>query len=225
MYKRQILGYLTIAGTNLRNPDKIKECLGKSEFAARQLLNIVNDVLDISAIESGKMKIANEVFNIRELISGITSIFHTQASDKGVNFHVFLSDLTEEELMGDQFRLNQVLLNILSNAVKFTPEGGRVTLSIQQQSADDQRVYLQFRIKDSGIGMPKGYESWLFQPFEQQDATTAQRFGGTGLGLSITKNLVSMMKGTIDVKSEEGQGSLFTVNLSFGCLLYTSRCV
>lgn len=211
-----ILGYLTIAGTNLRNPDKMKECLGKSEFAARQLLNIVNDVLDISAIESGKMKIANEVFNIRELISGITSIFHTQASDKGVNFHVFLSDLTEEELMGDQFRLNQVLLNILSNAVKFTPEGGRVTLSIQQQSADDQRVYLQFRIKDSGIGMPKGYESWLFQPFEQQDATTAQRFGGTGLGLSITKNLVSMMKGTIDVKSEEGQGSLFTVNLSFG---------
>ncbi|WP_343250195.1 transporter substrate-binding domain-containing protein [Diplocloster hominis] len=211
-----ILGYLTIAGSNLQNQDKMKDCLNKSEFAARQLLNIVNDVLDISAIESGKMKIANKVFNIRELLSGITSIFHTQASQKGVDFRVRISDLTEEELVGDQFRLNQILMNILSNAVKFTPEGGRVTLSIQQQSADDHSVYLQFRIKDSGIGMPKGYESWLFQPFEQQDATTAQKFGGTGLGLSITKNLIAMMNGTVDVKSEEGQGSLFTVNLSFG---------
>lgn len=211
-----ILGYLTIAVSNLQNPDKTKDCLDKSEFAARQLLNIVNDVLDISAIESGKMKIASEVFNIRELLSGITSIFHTQASKKGVNFRVRLSDLTEEELVGDQFRLNQILMNILSNAVKFTPEGGQVTLSILQQSADDQKVYLQFRIKDSGIGMPKGYESWLFKPFEQQNASTAQKFGGTGLGLSITKNLISMMNGTVDVKSEEGQGSLFTVNLSFG---------
>ena len=95
-----ILGYLTIAVSNLQNPDKTKDCLDKSEFAARQLLNIVNDVLDISAIESGKMKIASEVFNIRELLSGITSIFHTQASKKGVNFRVRLSDLTEEELVG-----------------------------------------------------------------------------------------------------------------------------
>lgn len=210
-----IIGYLTIAAASLDNPPKAEECLKKSDFAAHQLLNIVNDVLDISAIESGKMKIAHEEFNMKELLSGITSIFHSQAVDKGVDLQVRLSDLTEENLIGDQFRLNQILLNLLSNAVKFTSTGGRVTFRIQQKTLDAGRAYLQFEVEDTGIGMSEDYKKRLFQPFEQQDAATARKFGGTGLGLSITKNLVSMMNGTIDVKSEEGKGTLFTVNLSF----------
>lgn len=210
-----IIGYMTIAEHELDNPDKIGEYLNKSEFAAHQLLNIVNDVLDISAIESGKMRIAHEEFNIKQLLSGITSIFYTQASEKGVTFRIRMNGLTEEKLVGDQFRLNQILMNLLSNAVKFTPRGGQVTLVIVQKTVLNRRVYLQFEVRDTGIGMSEEYRTRAFLPFEQQDASTARKFGGTGLGLSITKNLVVMMNGTIGVKSEEGRGTCFTVNLSF----------
>lgn len=210
-----IIGYITIAASNLNHPEKTGECLKKSEFAAHQLLSIINDVLDISAIENGKMKIAHEVFNIRQLLSGLTSIFHTQAEAKGVRFRIRLNGLSEENLIGDQFRLNQILMNLLSNAVKFTSAGGQVTLTIFQETVNEGRVYLQFKIADTGIGMSEEYKTRLFQPFEQQDASTAQKYGGTGLGLSITKNLVTMMNGTIDVRSKEGRGTLFIVNLSF----------
>lgn len=216
-----IIGYLTIAGSNLDHKQKAEECLKKSEFAAQQLLNIVNDVLDISAIESGKMKIAREEFNIRQLLSGITSIFRAQAEEKGIKFLVYLKDLTEENMIGDQFRVNQILLNLLSNAVKFTMEGGQVTFTILQKSIVNQCVYLQFVVDDTGIGMSESYKKRMFLPFEQQDASTARKFGGTGLGLSITKNLISMMNGSIDVQSQEGTGTRFTVNLSFGI---TDQC-
>lgn len=209
-----IIGYVNIAASNLNNPDKAGECLNKSGFAARQLLNIVNDVLDISAMESGKMKIAYEEFNIKQLLTGITSIFHAQAAHKGVQFHVHLNKLMEENLIGDQFRLNQILMNLLSNAVKFTPKGGCVTLTIFQKAVVGKSVYLQFEVEDTGIGMSEDYKKRLFQPFEQQDASTARKFGGTGLGLSITHNLVSMMNGTINVRTQEGKGTKFVVNLS-----------
>lgn len=210
-----IIGYLTIAKSNLQHPAKEQECLEKSEFAAHHLLNIINDVLDISAIESGRMKIAHEVFDIRQLLSGITSIFHNQAKEKKVEFYVGLHGLTEEHLVGDQLRLNQILMNLLSNAVKFTPAGGNVIFKITQKNLAGKKVYLQIEVRDTGIGMSEEYKKRLFRPFEQQDALTAQKFGGTGLGLSITKNLVTMMAGTIDVESEEGKGTAFTVNLSF----------
>lgn len=211
-----IIGYLNIAASNLDSREKAGECLKKSEFAAHQLLNIVNDVLDISAIESGKMKIAMEEFNLRQLLSGITSMFRTQAEEKGVKFSVYLKDLTEENLIGDQFRVNQILLNLLSNAVKFTLPGGQVKFTILQKGVVEQNVYVQFLIDDTGIGMSESYKKHMFLPFEQQDASTARKFGGTGLGLSITKNLVSMMNGSMDVQSQEGEGTCFKVNLSFG---------
>lgn len=218
-----IIGYMTIAKSNIYNPVKQKECLEKSEFAAHHLLSIINDVLDISAIESGKMKIAHEHFNIKQLLAGITSIFHTQAREKEVEFCVKLDNLTEENLIGDQMRLNQILMNLLSNAVKFTPSGGHVTLSISQKTLHEEKVYLKIEVADTGIGISEKYKARIFQPFEQQDVSTAQRFGGTGLGLSITKNLIAMMEGTINVTSEEGKGTVFTVNLSFEAVKGTDR--
>lgn len=210
-----IIGYLSIARTCLDNKDKEQDCLAKSEFAAHHLLDIINDVLDISAIESGRMKLANVPFNLRHVLAGITSIFYAQAHEKDVNFRIDIKNLTEENLIGDSLRLNQILMNLLSNAIKFTPRGGNVTLIMNQKTIIDNRVHLQMIVKDTGIGISEDYKKRIFTPFEQQDASTARRFGGTGLGLSITKNLITMMNGTIDMDSKEGEGTDFTVGLSF----------
>lgn len=243
-----IIGYLTLARSGLEETDAARDgepqaevtasgktaadaarssktlsYLEKSDFAAHQLLKLINEVLDLSAIESGKMKIAHEEFNIRLLISGLTSVFHTQAAQKNVKFRVKLNGLSEEILTGDELRLNQILMNLLANAVKFTPSGGKVIFTVIQKAVAGDSVYLQFIVEDTGIGMSRDYKERLFQPFEQQDAGTAQKFGGTGLGLSIAKNLVSMMDGTIEVWSEEGIGTRFTVNLAFDAVRDLSR--
>lgn len=211
-----IIGYLSIASSNISNPTKVQDCLMKSELAAHHLLSIINDVLDISAIESGQMKIAQEAFDLKELLTEVAAIFYAQANNKEVRFDVALENLTQECLVGDQLRLKQILMNLLSNAVKFTQKGGRIHLLVSQKNIIGGKVHLQVEVSDTGIGMSEEYKKRLFMPFEQQDATTARKFGGTGLGLSITKNLITMMNGTISVKSEEEKGTCFKVSLSFG---------
>lgn len=213
-----IIGYLAIARDSKGDPGKIEHCIDNSEIASKHLLQIINDVLDMSSIESGKMKIANEDFDLKKEISDITTIFYQNAKGKGIRFETKVTTLQEEWVVGDQLRLNQVLMNLLSNAVKFTPKDGLVTLTVRQMNPDDDKnqVYVQFRVSDTGIGMSQEYLSRLFQPFEQESATTAQKYGGSGLGLSITNNLIHMMGGNITVDSEQNKGTTFTVTMHFG---------
>lgn len=192
------------------------DCLTKSELASRHLLTVINDVLDMSAIESGKIKLANERFDFKNLISSLTVLFYAQAKARGVHFDVMFDSPTEEWFTGDQTRVNQVLTNLLSNAVKFTPEGGRVKLSIIPEVVDEDRMRFCFEVSDTGIGMSRAFIRRLWQPFEQADSSISRRFGGTGLGLAITKSLVDIMGGEIAVESELGVGSVFRVMLTVG---------
>lgn len=211
-----IIGYLDIAKDEISDKDRMLHCLEQSSVAAKHLLSIINDVLDISSIESGHMKIDDSAFNVPQLVHSLTTIFYAQAKKKNVRFEVRISDLTDEWVIGDSLRVNQILLNLLSNAVKFTPENGEVQLDINQVGERDDKVYMQFQVRDTGIGMSREYLNRMFTPFEQENASTARDYGGTGLGLSICNNLVRLMSGTLGVESEQGKGTVFTVNLAFG---------
>jgi len=210
-----IIGYLTIAKDAEGNMEKVGHCIDNCEIASKHLLQIINDILDMSSIETGKLKIAHEEFDLKKEIADITTIFFQNAKAKNVAFETHINDLTEEWVIGDQLRLNQVLMNLQSNAVKFTPKNGKVTLEIQQLNEDTKKVYIQFAVRDNGIGMSKEYMSRIFHPFEQENAGTAKKFGGSGLGLSITNNLIQMMGGSIAVESEQNVGTTFTVTMYF----------
>lgn len=221
-----IIGYNTIAKSEMlkardenerRQAEmKVTDCLIKEETASKHLLTLINDVLDMSAIESGKIKVAHELFDFKGLISSLTAVFYSQAKNKGVDFNVIFNSLTEEWFVGDQVRTNQVLTNLLSNAIKFTPDGGKVLLRISQPEAGTNNSHIRFEVTDTGIGMTQEYLTHIWSPFEQADSSISRRFGGTGLGLSITKNLVDLMGGSITVESTPGKGSHFTVDLTYG---------
>ena len=214
-----VIGYMTIAQMKDSDADKIHYCLENSELAAKHLLSIINDVLDVSAIESGKIKIARASYNLKQQLSTIATIFYNQAKNRDVDFQVHINGLTEEWVVGDQLRVNQIIMNLLSNAVKFTPENGHVTLHVTQLEKTDETVRVQFIVKDTGIGMSEEFLSRIFTPFEQESASTANKFGGTGLGLAISKNLTSLMGGTIEVDSRQNEGTTFTVTIPFGVSL------
>ncbi len=211
-----VIGYMDIAGNSAADEEKIMHCIDNGKIAARHLLSIINDVLDMSSIESGKMKIANEEFDFKNQLTTIATLFYNQAVNKKIRFEVQLSEITQEWVVGDSLRVNQILMNLLSNSIKFTPEGGRVCLNVSQMRMDEDKVYMKFIVSDTGIGMSEEYKQRIFKPFEQESASTAGKYGGTGLGLSITNNLVNMMGGSIDVQSEAGKGTTFTVLLHFG---------
>lgn len=220
-----VIGYNTIARNEIAEAKtdaehrqaemKVMDCLTKSSVASKHLLTIINDVLDMSAIESGKIKVAHERFDFKGLISSLTTIFYSQAKSKGVELEVVFDSLTEEWFVGDQMRTNQIITNLLSNAVKFTPDGGKVRLTISQPEAETNASHIHFEVSDTGIGMSKEYLEHIWSPFEQADSSISRRFGGTGLGLSITKNLVDLMGGTIRVESTLGAGTTFYVELTF----------
>ena len=168
-----VIGYMAIAQNTMDNQSKVRECIEKAENSARHLLAIINDVLDMSAIESGKMKVANESFDFKQLTSSISTLFYHQAIQKGNRFEAILNDITEEVLIGDPLRLNQILMNLLSNSIKFTPPGGNVFLKITQTMKLADSVYMRFVVEDTGIGMSEEFMNKLFQPFEQQDAGIA----------------------------------------------------
>ncbi|MEG1743602.1 MAG: response regulator, partial [Clostridia bacterium] len=218
-----VIGYMTIAKNNNNNLEKIKDCINKAEIAAKHLLSIINDVLDMSSIESGKLKVAKSSFDIRELVSNASAVFYMQSMTRNVKFETITKGIENDFLIGDKLRVNQILLNLLSNAVKFTSEGGEVFFTVEQTGINNNTVFIKFTVSDTGIGMTKEFRDRLFMPFEQQDSSIAQNFGGTGIGLSITKNLVTMMNGKIKVESELGKGSTFSVELPFAIDRSTER--
>lgn len=195
-------------------PEDRENYLASSDIAAKQLLAVINDVLDMSSIESGKIKIASADFNFKHMISSITSLYGTQCSQKGISFKVKMKSVTEEWLKGDELRVNQILTNLIGNAVKFTSEGG-VVLTVSQINVSPEKAVFRFEVADTGCGMSEGMLDRMFVPFEQESAATTRRYGGSGLGLSIVKSLVSMMGGSIRVESTQGKGSVFTVDLPF----------
>jgi signal transduction histidine kinase/CheY-like chemotaxis protein len=210
-----IIGMTTIAAAYIEDRKRVEDCLEKIGYSSKHLMTLINDVLDMSKIDEGKMTIAHEAFNLENVAESITSIIYPQAESKGLIFAMPLIDVTDTVLLGDSLRLNQVLLNLLSNALKFTPPGGSVRLEIRQLQKKNGRVRLRFTVSDTGIGMSEEFMDRLFLPFEQETVSTGRRFGGTGLGMSICKNLVTLMGGTISVKSELEKGSTFTVELDF----------
>ena len=208
-----VIGMTTIAAASLDNRDKLTDCLGKIGLSSRYLLSLINDILDMSRIESGKVSIINEEFDFRSFVEGISSLIYPQAKNKNIVFDLNIEGVVDERYRGDPLRLNQVLINILSNALKFTPEWHSVHLSIRETRRVRDRAYLQFIVRDTGIGMEKGLLTRIFEPFEQGGASISHSYGGSGLGLAISSNLVSLMNGHISVSSTPGVGSEFVVEL------------
>jgi len=210
-----IVGLTEIAKKHLTDPNRIEQYLSKIDSASHVLLNIINDVLDMSAIKNNKLKIAHEKFDMKKIINSITAIYYNQCKQKGIKLEVISSCLTHEILIGDSLRVNQIILNLISNAFKFTPAGGTIHFEITEKTYKKQTIFIRIIVSDTGIGMAPEMLTRLFNTFEQENANTAQQYGGSGLGLSIVKNLVELMHGSISVESKKGVGSMFTVDLPF----------
>lgn len=211
-----IIGMVMLAQQNLDNQTKVADCLRKISRSSRHLLNIINDVLDMSKIESGRLEINRADFDFRVLMESLNETIYGQAQDKGIEFEVvFVGDM-DETLQGDSLRLNQILMNLLSNALKFTPRGGRITLRVTRLHADEKQLWLKFEVADTGCGIaPENYGK-IFQAFEQENSRVSQNYGGTGLGLSISKRFTELMGGNISVSSRLGKGTTFTAVIPFG---------
>lgn len=211
-----IIGMSAIAFNYLDDKKRTADCLSKITFSSKNLLMLLNDVLDMSKIENGKLNIRQELFDLKNLVTSLADINYGLATAKGLAFEIVISGFKDELLLGDSMRVNQILLNLLSNAIKFTPKGGSVRLEIRMLRSASDKIWLRFIVKDSGIGMKKEFLEHLYEPFEQADNGIARKYGGTGLGMAITKNLVAIMDGTIEVESQEGAGTTFMVDLPFG---------
>ncbi len=211
-----IIGMATIAAASIGDRARVEDCLEKISFSSKHLLMLINDVLDMSRIESNRMKLNHEPFELYQFLNTFVSVVYPQAGAKGLEFTEKASGFTEHTTyLGDPLRLNQILLNLTSNAIKFTPTGGKVGLEVTQLPFRGKKCWLRFAVSDTGIGMDEDALSRLFTPFEQADASIAGKYGGTGLGMSIAQNLVSLMEGHINVKSRPGEGTTFTVELPF----------
>lgn len=210
-----ILGMTAIAAANIGNMRQLQSCLKKIELSGRHLLGLINDVLDMSKIESGKMTLTMDQVSLREIMEGIVNIVQTQIKEKNQHFDVFIENVQVEEVYCDSVRLNQVLLNLLSNAVKFTPEGGSVHIYLEEEEspAGDEYVRVHLRVKDTGMGMSPEFKEKIFESFTREDNKRIQKIEGTGLGMAITKYIVDAMKGTIEVESEVNKGTQFHVML------------
>ena len=209
-----IIGLNAIALNAPELSDKTREQLEKIGRAANHLLSLINDILDMSRIESGKTVLKNEDFSFSKLLEQINNIFGAQCAEKGLNYNCRIIGSVDARYIGDSVKLRQVLINILGNAVKFTPEGGSVELAIERTAHFDSRSALRFTISDTGIGMSPEYLPKLFDTFSQEDSSATNKFGSSGLGMAITKNIVEMMNGKIEVKSEKGRGTEFTVTVT-----------
>lgn len=208
-----IVGYLAICKQHYKSPDRVLDCVAKAELASKHLLSIINDILDVSAMESGRMRLDETAFKLRDFIGNLSTIYYEQAKEAGRSFVIRLKDITEENLIGDEMRIRQIMMNLVNNALKFTNEGGHVEVTIRQLAIVSDVVHLAIIVKDDGIGMKSEFLGHIFDAYEQEEAATARNYGGSGLGLSIVKNLCEMMGGSIQVDSVQGEGSTFTVNL------------
>lgn len=211
-----IIGMTTIAAASVKDPARVEDCLSKINISSKHLLMLINDVLDMSKIESSKMVLQKEPFDIFEVVNGFVSTVYAQAKEKGIEFEETMEGFGENTIfIGDSLRLNQILLNLSSNAVKFTSPGGAIRLDVSRHRNGNTTDILRFILSDTGIGMTKEAVAKIFRPFEQADASIAKRYGGTGLGMSITSNLVTLMDGQIQIESEPGVGTTCIVDLPF----------
>ena len=211
-----IIGFTSLAATHIENKEQVLDYLKKISTSSQHLLSLINDVLDMSRIESGKVKIEEKAVHLPDLVHDVRSIIQPNISSKRLALFIDTMDVVDEDIITDPLRLNQVLLNILSNAIKFTPTGGMVSIRIAQKPGAPKGCgNYEFRIKDNGIGINKEFQKHIFEEFTREESSTVSGIQGTGLGLSITKNIVDLMGGTITLESEPGKGSEFIVNLCF----------
>ena len=209
-----IIGFTSLAATHIDNKEQVQDYLAKITTSSNHLLSLINDVLDMSRIESGKVKIEEKETSLPEIMHDLKTIVQADITAKQLEFYIDTADVVNENVLCDKLRLNQLLLNLLSNAMKFTKPGGIVSVRILQKgNAPDGWASYEFQVKDTGIGMSKEFQEHVFEPFERERTSTVSGIQGTGLGMAITKNIVDMMGGTISVASEEGKGSTFTVAL------------
>ena len=208
-----ITGMTAIARRSCHNPERLMDCLNKIDLSSAYLLSLLNDILDMSRIESGKIELERRAFDLTEVFDSIYGMFRQKAEENGVVFQI-VQDLSVTVVVGDSLRLSQVLVNLVSNAMKFTPSGGSVTLTGRQKEAAEGAVALEFTVADTGVGISEEFQAHLFEPFEQEQSATCRQYGGTGLGLAITSSFVKLMGGDICVESQPGQGSRFTVRLT-----------
>jgi signal transduction histidine kinase len=207
-----IIGMTQVA-RKTTDTEKIHRSIDEIETASGHLQDILNDVLDMSKIESGKFEMVNEAFLLKTAIEEMSGIIALRSKEKGIRFEAQCADVQGYSVVGDRLRLKQVLINLLGNAVKFTSEGGEVLLQVERRAEEKESVSFAFSVKDSGIGMSEEQMQRLFVPFEQADADIAVNYGGTGLGLAISQNLVGEMGGAITVESKVGEGSVFAFEL------------
>ncbi|MGN0639227.1 MAG: response regulator [Huintestinicola sp.] len=211
-----ILGYTSLAAAHADNKEQVCDYLKKIQISGSHLLSLINDVLDMSRIESGKFNIEEKEVHLPDVIHDLRSIVQADINSKQLEFYIDTLDVVNEDIICDKLRLNQILLNILSNAVKFTKPGGMVSLRIIQTSdAPNGYAAYEFRVRDNGIGMSEEFRAHIFEAFTRERTSTVSGIQGTGLGMSITKNIVDMMGGTIRVESEVGKGTEFVVDLRF----------
>ena len=211
-----IIGFTTLAASHIDNPESVRSYLDKIMTSSKHLLSLINDVLDMSRIESGKVRINEEEVSLPEIMHDLKTIVQADIKAKQFEFYIDTLDVTNEMIICDKLRLNQVLLNILSNSIKYTKAGGTVSVRIIQTDSDpDGYASYQFRIKDNGIGMSEEFLKHLFEPFEREQTSTVSGIQGTGLGLAITKNIIDMMNGTVEVESAVGKGTEFIVSFRF----------
>lgn len=211
-----VIGMASIASMSLDNEEVLRSCHRKIDSSAKYLLSLINDILDVSRIESGKLELSSQVFSLDDFLSDLKSMFALQAQEQEICF-ILKSEMAEAmHLLGDPLRFKQVVVNLLSNALKFTPAGGEVLLKVGELSCENSILWMEIVVKDTGMGISQDAQNRIFETFEQQDSAITSRFGGSGLGLAISKHIVDLMGGTIAVRSELGVGSCFVVQVPFG---------
>ena len=214
-----IIGFTALAATHVDEPDLVRDYLEKISTSGQHLLSLINDVLDMSRIESGRVKIEEKEVHLPDVMHDIRTIVNANIVSKNIEFFIDAVDVENEDILCDKLRLNQVLLNLLSNATKFTRNGGQIIVRIiQKPGLKNGYATYEFHVKDNGIGMSKEFQKHLFEAFTREETATVSGIQGTGLGMAITKNIVEMMNGTITVASEEGKGTEYTVSIPFKVL-------
>lgn len=208
-----IIGMTAIARANLGNRSKTEDCLDKISLASEHLLALINEVLDMSRIESGKLSLKNEPVNLPELISNVLLLIKPELTKRGHTLRVKSAVLDYDTVIGDALHIQKILMNLLTNAIKYTPEGGEISIGLQEQKREDEKIDIVFQVEDNGIGMEPDFVKRIFCPFERAEDSRLNKITGSGLGMAITKNIVDIMGGTIQVESTPGAGSKFTVVL------------
>ena len=209
-----IIGMTAIAGTHINDSEKVKDCLAKITKSSRHLLGLINEILDMSRIESGKITLTEEEFSLSELIDNMLTMVMPGIEEKGHRLNVRIPDIKHEAVVGDSLRIQQIFVNIMSNAIKYTPNGGNINITISEKSTNKAKIgCYEFIVEDNGIGISKEFQKEIFKPFTRENSKETAKIQGTGLGMAITNNIVKMMNGNIKVESEKGNGSKFIVDI------------